>query len=143
MAIRKAEAVWQGTLKEGAGTMSLESGAYEGAYTYASRFEEAPGSNPEELIGAALAGCFSMFLASKLTSAGFPPNTIHTSATVHLGRDDRGPKITKIELDTEAQVDEIEIDHFLRVAQESKNGCPVSRALAGTDIELQAELKSR
>ncbi|MGW8318467.1 MAG: OsmC family protein [Candidatus Promineifilaceae bacterium] len=141
MAIRKAEAVWQGTLKEGAGTMSLGSGAYEGAYTYASRFEEAPGSNPEELVGAALAGCFSMFLAAQLTNAGYPPIRIHTSATVHLGRDDSGPKITKIELDTEAQVGEIDAEEFLHVAQVSKNGCPVSRALAGTDIELQAKLE--
>ncbi len=127
MAVRKSEAVWQGTLKEGRGTMKLGSGAYEGAYTYASRFEEGPGTNPEELIGAAHAGCFSMFLAAQLTNAGFPPKSIHTTATVHLGQ---GPTINKIELDSEAEVPGVDQNTFMELAEKSKANCPVSKALA-------------
>ncbi|MEP7358443.1 MAG: OsmC family peroxiredoxin, partial [Anaerolineales bacterium] len=101
MSVRTASAVWNGTLKEGQGTMKLGSGAFEGAFTFASRFEEGPGTNPEELVGAAQAGCFSMFLASLLTNAGFAPKQIRTSAKVHL---EAGPRITLIELDSEAEV---------------------------------------
>jgi len=127
MAVRKSEAVWQGTLKEGKGTMKLGSGAYEGAYTFASRFEEGPGTNPEELIGAAHAGCFSMFLAAQLTNAGFPPKRIHTTATVHLTD---GPTISKIELNSEAEVPTVDQKTFMELAEKSKAGCPVSKALA-------------
>ena len=127
MAVRKAEAVWEGTLKEGRGTMKLGSGAYEGAYTFSSRFEEAPGTNPEELIGAAHAGCFSMFLGGQLTTAGFPAKRIHTTATVHL---EAGPTITKIELDSEAEVPGIDQNTFMELADKSKANCPVSKALA-------------
>ena len=99
MITRVSSAAWQGTLKEGSGTMKLGSGAYEGPYTFASRFETGPGTNPEELIGAAHAGCFSMFLSALLTGAGFTPTRIATTATVHLGA---GPTITLIELETQA-----------------------------------------
>src|SRR5512137_2610885 len=98
MAVRTSSAEWKGTLKEGAGTMKLGSGAYEGPYTRASRFETGPGTNPEELIGAANAGCFSMFLAAILSKSGFPPVEIRTTAKVHMGD---GPTITLIELETE------------------------------------------
>jgi osmotically inducible protein OsmC len=140
MPTRKSHAIWNGTLKEGNGTMQFGSGAYEGAYTWASRFAEGDGTNPEELVGAAHAGCFSMFLSSKLTNAGFPPASIKTTATVHLGRDDQGPKITLIELNTEATVPGVDEATFNDLAEQSKAGCPVSRALAGTEITLEAKL---
>lgn len=137
MPIRTSEAVWSGTLREGQGTMKLGSGTHAGAYTFASRFEEGPGTNPEELIGAAHAGCFSLFLSAVLTNAGYTPTRIRTTATVHLGE---GPKITSIELDTEAQVPNLDEKTFLEAAEESKNKCPVSQALAGTEIRLNAKL---
>lgn len=140
MAVRKSDAVWEGTLNKGKGTMKLGSGAFEGAYTYASRFEEGPGTNPEELIGAAHAGCFSMFLAAVLGKAGYSPTRIHTIATVHLGTVDGAPTITTIELNTEAQVPDLDEETFLQEAENSKKGCPVSKALAGVDIKLNAKL---
>jgi osmotically inducible protein OsmC len=128
MAIAKAEATWRGTLKEGAGTMTGASGHLDGPYTYRSRFEgDAGGTNPEELIGAAHAGCFSMFLAAQLTTAGFPPARIHTKATVHL---EAGPTIARIELATEAEVPGVDEATFRQKVDESKRGCPVSKALA-------------
>ena len=137
MAVRASSAEWKGTLKEGAGTMKLASGAYEGAYTYASRFESGKGTNPEELIGAAHAGCFSMFLSALLSSKGFVP-TIRTTATVHL---EAGPTITLIELDTEAEVPGIDEATFQQIAEEAKKGCPVSKALAAVpEIKLKAKL---
>jgi osmotically inducible protein OsmC len=137
MAVRKAEATWQGTLREGAGTMKLGSGAFEGAYTHASRFGEGEGTNPEELIGAAHAGCFSMFLSALLTKDGYTPTRIHTVATVHLGD---GPTITTIELDSEAEVPGLDEDTFRQRAEEAKGQCPVSKALAGPEIKLNARL---
>jgi osmotically inducible protein OsmC len=137
MAVRNAEAVWQGTLREGAGTVKLGSGVYEGPYTYASRFEDAAGTNPEELIGAAHAGCFSMFLAAVLTRAGFTPTRIHTTAKVHL---EAGPTITKIELETEAEVPNLDEQAFQEHANAAKQGCPVSKALGAVDIHLSAKL---
>jgi osmotically inducible protein OsmC len=139
MSIRKAQAIWQGTLKEGSGTMQLGSGSYSGAYTYASRFEEAAGTNPEELIGAAHAGCFSMFLSALITKAGFTPTRIETTAKVHL---EAGPTITKIELQTEAVVPGLDETAFLEQAQAAKANCPVSKALASVDITLDARLVS-
>jgi lipoyl-dependent peroxiredoxin len=136
MTVRNAEAIWTGTLKEGQGTMKLGSGAYEGAYTFASRFEEGRGSNPEELIGAALAGCFSMFLAAQLTKAGYTPGRISTTANVHLG----DGAIHTIELNTEAEVPGVSEDEFNQHAQSSKANCPVSKALAGPEIKLDAKL---
>jgi osmotically inducible protein OsmC len=137
MAVRRSSAEWKGTLKDGAGTMKLGSGAYEGPYTFASRFESGPGTNPEELIGAAHAGCFSMFLSALLTGAGFKPTRIATTATVHLGE---GPTITLIELDTEAAVPGLTAADLQTHAEAAKKGCPVSKALAGPQITLRAKL---
>jgi len=137
MAIRTASAVWKGTLKEGAGVMTLGSGAYEVAYTWASRFAEEKGTNPEELIGAAHAGCFSMFLSALLTQAGFTPTRIHTTASVHLGE---GPTITLIELNTEAEVPGLTEAALMEHAEAAKKNCPVSKALAGPEIRLTARL---
>jgi lipoyl-dependent peroxiredoxin len=139
MAVRTSSAEWKGTLREGAGTMRLASGAYEGPFTYASRFESGPGTNPEELIGAAHAGCFSMFLASLLTNAGYVPTRIRTTATVHL---EAGPTITLIELKTEAEVPKISEAEFLIQAEAAKKKCPVSKALAAVETTLSAKLVS-
>lgn len=137
MAIRTSSAQWNGSLKDGAGTMKLGSGAYEGPFTFASRFETGPGTNPEELLGAAHAGCFSMFLSALLTTAGFTPRSIYTSAAVHL---DAGPTITLIELNTEADVPGINEETFMQHAEAAKKDCPVSKALAGPEIKLKAKL---
>lgn len=137
MAVRKAHAQWNGTLKEGAGVMALGSGMYEGPFTYASRFENGDGTNPEELIGAALSGCFSMFLAAVLTNNNFPPTSVKTTASVHL---EAGPTITKIELDTEAVVPNIGDDAFQEFVANAKSNCPVSKALAGPEIVVNARL---
>jgi lipoyl-dependent peroxiredoxin len=137
MAIRKASAVWNGTLKEGAGTMRLGSGAFEGAFTFASRFEEGEGTNPEELVGAAQAGCFSMYLAAVLTDAGFPPVQVRTSAKIHLGD---GPRIHLIELDTEAEVPNVDEKTFLEKVEYSKQNCPISLALSGPELRVSARL---
>jgi len=137
MAIRTSSAEWKGTLKEGAGSMRLGSGAYEGPFSFASRFEEGPGTNPEELIGAAQAGCFSMFLSALLSKEGFVPGFIRTTASVHLGG---GPAITLIELQCEAQVPGITEPLFAQLAENAKQNCPVSKALAGPEIRLKALL---
>jgi osmotically inducible protein OsmC len=137
MTVRISSAEWKGSLKEGAGTMKLGSGAYEGPFTFASRFESGPGTNPEELIGAAHAGCFSIFLSALLTTAGFTPTRIHTTAAVHL---DEGPTITLIELHTEAQVPNLSEAAFMEHAESAKENCPVSKALAGPEIKLNAKL---
>ncbi|HOC88855.1 MAG TPA: OsmC family protein [bacterium] len=137
MAIRTSSAEWKGTLKEGAGSMRLGSGAYEGPFSFVSRFEEGPGTNPEELIGAAQAGCFSMFLSALLTKEGFVPGTIRTTASVHLGA---GPAITLIELHCEAQIPGITEELFAQLAENAKKNCPVSKALTGPEIRLEAVL---
>ena len=137
MVQRTSSAQWNGTLKDGAGTMTLGSGAYSGPYTFASRFESGPGTNPEELIGAAHAGCYSMFLSALLTKAGFKPTSIRTTATVHVGE---GPTINLIELNAEAQVPGLTADKFAEHAEAAKKGCPVSKALAGPEIRLDAKL---
>jgi lipoyl-dependent peroxiredoxin len=138
--LRTAEAVWQGKLPEGKGNMKLGSGAYEGQYSFASRFQEGRGTNPEELIGAAHAGCFSMALSHMLGQAGYNPERIHTAAKVHLDKVGDGFKITAIELETEAKVPGIDEKTFLEKAEAAKQGCPVSQALAGTEIKLRATL---
>jgi osmotically inducible protein OsmC len=137
MTTRQSSAEWKGTLKEGSGTMRVGSGAYEGPYTFASRFESGQGTNPEELIGAAHAGCYSMFLSALLTKAGTPPKSIRTTATVHLGE---GPTIHLIELDTVGEVPGVGEAAFLETAEAAKKGCPVSKALAGPEIRLKARL---
>ncbi len=137
MSIRKADAIWKGTLKEGSGNLTVGSGALAVPYTWATRFGDAVGANPEELIGAAHAGCFSMFLSALLTNAGFKPTRIHTTASVHL---EAGPTITKIELDTTVEVPGLEEADFLQKAEEAKKNCPVSKALASVPMTLTAKL---
>ena len=137
MAIRTASAVWNGTLKEGQGRMKLGSGAFEGAFSYASRFEEGPGTNPEELVGAAQAGCFSMFLSALLTGAGYTPTQIRTGARVHLGE---GPRITLIELETEAEVPNLDEKTFLENVEKAKKNCPISLAMTGPELRVTARL---
>lgn len=140
MPIRKASAVWEGTLKGGKGSMALGSGAFEGKYSFGSRFENEEGTNPEELIGAAHAGCFSMALAHALAEAGFEPKSIETASSVELEKGDEGFRITSIHLKTLASVPKIDGDKFQQFAEEAKHNCPVSRALAGVNISLEAEL---
>lgn len=142
MNVRHAEAVWNGSLRDGKGTMKLGSGAYEGAYSYASRFEEAKGTNPEELIGAAHAGCFSMAFSADLGKAGFTPEMVHTRAEVTLDRVDGKSRITKIHLDMDAKVPGISPEKFKEIAEGAKQGCPVSAALSGVQISLAARLVS-
>lgn len=137
MAIRESSAVWRGNLSEGKGSMRLGSGAYEGAFSRASRFEDGPGTNPEEMIGAAHAGCFSMYLALILSKAGHIPTRIDTSAKVHL---EDGPKITLIELSTLGEVPGIDEKTFIEFAERAKNECPVSQALAAVEMKLRAGL---
>ena len=140
MPVRKSEAVWQGSLKEGGGRVRLASGLYEGPYTWSARFEEGAGTNPEELVGAAHAGCYSMFLAALLTDDGHPPESIRTTAAVHLTA---GPTISKIELECRAVVPGLDEARFQELALEAKQKCPVSKALAAVpEITLDAKLSS-
>jgi osmotically inducible protein OsmC len=143
MAIRNADAVWKGDLKTGQGTVKVGSGAFEGSYSFPSRFENGRGTNPEELLGAAHAACFSMALAHGLSSAGHTPTSVHTTAKVHLDRGGDGFSITRIELETEATVPGIEEAVFRQQAENAKKNCPISKALTGTQIALNARLVSR
>ncbi len=138
--IRKAQAKWSGTANRGKGTIKLESGAMESKYSIGSRFENDPGTNPEELIAGAHAGCFSMALAVALTKAGYKPDSIETSAKVHIDKVGDGFEITKIELATVANVPGIDDDKFMEFANGAKNGCPVSKALKAVPIEFNAKL---
>ncbi len=140
MPVRSSSAVWNGNLLQGSGTMKLGSGAYEGAYSFPSRFESGKGTNPEELIAAAHAGCYSMALSATLGKAGFNPTRISTTAKVHLEKVGEGFGITKIELVTEAQIPGIDNATFQTNAEAAKKGCPVSKALAATEITLSAKL---
>jgi osmotically inducible protein OsmC len=140
MAVRTAEATWTAGLKDGKGTVKFGSGAYEGAYSFASRFEEGKGTNPEELIGAAHAGCFSMALSAGLERAGHKPTSVKTKARVHLEKIGDGFQITKIQLQTDAIVPGLDPAQFREHADAAKKGCPVSRALAGVQIDLDAKL---
>ena len=138
MAIRNAEAIWEGTLQRGKGSMKFSS--FEGAYSFSSRFEEGPGTNPEELLGAAHAGCYSMALSGSLGKAGYTPNRIVTHAKVHLGKVNEQARITKIELETEAEVPGITLEQFQEIAETVKTSCPVSVALSAVEITLSASL---
>lgn len=138
MALRKAQALWEGSLREGHGVMKF--GTFEGPYSFSSRFEEGNGTNPEELIGAAHAGCFSMALSAGLGRAGFTPQFVQTVANVTLGNVDGKARITQINLECEAHVPGIDADTFAKIAEESKSTCPVSAALAGVQITLDAKL---
>ena len=141
MAARTSQAEWQGGLKDGSGTMKLGSGAFEGSYSFPSRFEEGKGTNPEELIAAAHAGCFSMAFSAGLEKAGFKPTSVKTSATVYLEKSGEGFGITRIELKCEGDVPGIDDAKFQELAEGAKKGCPVSKALTGTNITLEATLK--
>jgi len=138
MAIRNATAKWQGTLKEGSGQMNFSN--YNGPFTFVSRFEEGEGTNPEELVGAAQAGCYSMFLSALLSGKELKPESIETTATVHLGKDETGPKITNIDLVSKVKVAGIDESGFQALADEAKQKCPISRLYAGTEINLTATL---
>ena len=142
MPIRKAEAVWEGNLSKGKGLIKLGSGGYEGSYSFASRFEDGTGTNPEELIGAAHAGCFSMALSLMIDKTGHTAEHIHTVAKVSVQKVGDGFRITTIELDTEAKVPGMDEKSFLEQAEAAKKGCPVSQALSGTEIKLKARLIS-
>ena len=137
MATSKAMARWNGTLKEGNGVMKY--GKIEGPFTFASRFKDGKGTNPEELIGAAHSGCFSMFLAAILSNDNFKPNSVQTTALVHLGEDD-GPTITRIDLDCAAEVPGLDAAKFAEYANTAKEKCPISRLFTGTEINLSAKL---
>ena len=140
MAIRTGKAVWEGNLKRGNGKMKLGSGAYEVPFTAGTRFGEDKGTNPEELLGAAHAGCFSMAFSHGLDGAGFTPKSVTTTAKVHLDKDEKGFSITLIELVCEAEVPGIDEKRFQEIAEATKTGCPVSQALAAVKINLQAKL---
>ena len=140
MPTRTAEAEWQGSLAKGAGTMKFGSGAFEGHYSFGSRFGSDKGTNPEELIAAAHAGCFSMALAYGLQNAGFTATRIHTTAKAQIEKASDGFRITRIELDTRAEVPGIDEAAFRSQAEAAKRDCPVSRALAGTEVSLNARL---
>jgi lipoyl-dependent peroxiredoxin len=141
MPTRNSEAVWEGDLQSGKGRIKLGSGAFEGQYTFNSRFQDGTGTNPEELIAAAHAGCFSMALASALTKAGHPPIRVHTTAKVHLEKRGDAFLIPKIELETDAAVPGISEADFQATAKGAKENCPVSKVLAAAEITLKAVLK--
>ena len=141
MAERNASARWDGSLTEGNGTMRIGTGAFEGPYSFQSRFEEGAGTNPEELIAAAHAGCLSMALSGELGRAGHDADSVETDATVHIDKVEGGFGITRIELRTRARVPGISPVEFAEIADAAKKGCPVSKALAAVDsIELDAQL---
>lgn len=138
MPVRKAEAEWKGNLTDGKGNLKLGSGAFEGEYSFASRFNEegTAATNPEELIGAAHAGCFTMALDAALTKAGHNPTRLHTTASVRLDKVGEGFGITKITLELTGEVPDLSPEEFEKFAHTAKENCPVSKALAGTEIEL-------
>ncbi len=141
MALRKANAKWEGSLKDGKGEMALGSGAFKGNYSFKSRFEDGSGTNPEELIGAAHAGCFSMALANSLEQAGYKPKSVETQAEVSLEKAGEGFEISRIKLITKASVPDISLEDFQQQADIAKENCPVSKALAGVAITLDASLQ--
>jgi lipoyl-dependent peroxiredoxin len=141
MAVRKAEAVWQGSLREGHGELALESGAFRGPYTFKSRFEDGKETNPEELLGAAHAGCFTMALTALLARQQLAPTAIHTTASVHIEQSPAGFTIPRIELRTRATIPGLDAEKFAALAADAKQNCPVSKALAGVQITLDAALE--
>src|SRR5436853_928844 len=142
MPSRKAEAEWKGNLIQGAGRLAVESGAFEGPYTFKSRIEDGQSAtNPEELLGAAHAGCFTMALVAQLSGAGFTPNDVQTTAKVSFEKKGDSFAITRVDLETTADIDGIDDATFQAVAADAKKNCPVSRALAAIDIGVKAALK--
>ena len=142
MPTRRASATWEGGLQKGSGSFSGESGAIAGAYSVGTRFGGEPGTNPEELLAAAEAACFSMALSLGLEKNGTPPTRVHTDAACTIDKAGEGFKITTMQLQVTARVDGIDDATFQSIAQATKVGCPVSQALAGVDIQLQATLES-
>ena len=140
MAERKANAEWNGSLKEGAGKIALGSGLFEGPFSFATRIEDEPGTNPEEMLGASLAGCYAMALNATLEREGKPAKSVRTEAKVHLGKDDTGFAITRIDLSADAEIDGIEDADFQTIAETVKTSCPISKALATVPINLTATL---
>jgi osmotically inducible protein OsmC len=140
MADRKATAQWKGTLTEGEGRMTLASGAFDGKFSFATRMGDTPGTNPEELVAASLAGCYSMALNATLEKAGTPAKDVRSEATVHFGKDDAGFAIRGIDLATEADVPGITEEQFRETAEKVKETCPISKALAAVQINLNAKL---
>ena len=140
MKIRKVKSVWNGSLKEGSGTMSITN--YSGPFTFASRFEEGKGTNPEELVGAAQSGCYSMFLSALIGGEGLAPESVETEASVSLGEVDGGPAITNIKLSTVVKCDGLSQEKFDELSVAAKEKCPISRLFAGgtATIELDAKL---
>ena len=143
MAVRSAEAVWKGSLREGSGSMKMASGAYDGAYSFSSRFEEGAGTNPEELIAAAHAGCFAMALSGELGRGGYTPEEVSATAKVHMTRGESGFRISRIDLIAEARVPGIDEETFQKHAAAAGKGCPVSQALGAVEeITVDATLLS-
>ena len=141
MQTRTANAEWKGNLAEGTGALSTESGVLSNVgYSFGSRFESGPGTNPEELIAAAHAGCFAMAFANELASAGHTPERVHVVGKAHLEKTDDGPGLTRIELICEAEVPGIDDDTFQSIAEGARTGCPISKALAAVEIDLEATL---
>lgn len=140
MAVRTASAKWEGTLKEGKGTLTTSLGEHN--YSFSTRFEDGVGTNPEQLIGAAHAGCYSMALNAGLERAGYSATYVNTTATVHLTKDDSGLSISKIDLTTEAVVPGLDDETFQKMAQDTKDNCIVSRALSAVPMSVQATLLS-
>jgi osmotically inducible protein OsmC len=137
---RTSQAVWEGDLESGHGTMKIGTGAWEGPYSFKSRFENGHGTNPEELIAAAHAGCYSMALSGALTKSGSPPNKIETTAKVDLRKEEAGFRIAKIHLTTTAAVPGLDNASFQQIAETAKKNCPVSKVLSGAEISLDARL---
>jgi osmotically inducible protein OsmC len=138
MSIRTAKSQWNGTLKDGKGTMNFSN--YSGPYTFKSRFEEGTGTNPEELVGAAHSGCYSMFLAALISGEGLTPESVETTAKVHLGKDETGPVITTIELVCNVRCAGLSQQKFKELSLAAKQKCPISRLVAAADIKLTASL---
>ncbi|MCD4710754.1 MAG: OsmC family peroxiredoxin [Bacteroidales bacterium] len=138
MSIRKATSQWNGTLKDGKGTMNFSN--YSGPFTFKSRFEEGTGTNPEELVGAAHSGCYSMFLAALISGEGLTPESVETTAKVHLGKDETGPLVTTIELECNVKCTGLSQEKFEELAVAAKQKCPISRLVAAAEIKLSATL---
>ncbi len=137
---RSAKAEWTGSLLEGKGKMALGSGLFEGAFSFNTRMGDEPGTNPEELLGASLAGCYTMALNATLEKRGTPAKSVHSEAKVYLGKDDSGFVIKHIDLETVADVEGIEESEFVQIAEDVKKTCPISKALAVVTINLKADL---
>ncbi|MCY1141284.1 OsmC family protein [Actinoplanes sp. Pm04-4] len=141
MPIRSATARWQGNLTEGSGSIKTGKGGIQGNYSFKSRFEEGEGTNPEELIGAAHAGCYSMAFSKALADAGFTPTSVETVAKVHLDKTDAGFSVTRIDLETQGDVPGVDDGTFQKIAEDAKANCPISRLLSpGAEITLSAKL---